>query len=380
MTRRYQRCTRCVMDTSDPEIVFDDAGVCSHCIQFDAVTRKRWHPNEKGVKLLQEKLDEVRAAGRGREYDCIIGLSGGVDSSYLALKAKEWNLRPLVVHVDAGWNSELAISNIENIVKYCHYDLHTIVVDWEEMRDLQLAYLKSGLANQDVPQDHAFFASLYRYAVQNGVKYILSGGNIATESIFPQSWHGDAMDVINLRAVHRAYGKGRLRHYPTISFLEYYVWYPFVKGMRTVRPLNFMPYDKDEAIAELSHKVGWRSYGRKHGESRFTKLFQNYYLPEKFGYDKRLPHFASMIVSGQMTRDGALSELAKPLYDPEELAADLAFFCKKLGITRADFHDFMAQSSHVYSDFPNWDRRKAAVKIAQSMVGRLLGRDVSVYS
>lgn len=269
------------MDTSDPEIVFDDAGICNHCIQFEMVTRKRWHPDETGAKLLEQKLEEVRAAGRGRDYDCIMGLSGGVDSSYLALKAKEWNLRPLVVHVDAGWNSELAVSNIESIVKYCGYDLHTIVIDWEEMRDLQLAYLKSGLANQDVPQDHAFFASLYTFATQHGVRYILNGGNIATESIFPSSWHGDAMDAINLRAVHRRYGNAKLRHYPTISFFEYYVWYPFVKGMRTVRPLNFISYDKNKAIAELSSKTGWRSYGRKHGESRFTKLFQNYYLPKK---------------------------------------------------------------------------------------------------
>ncbi len=380
MTRPYQRCTRCVMDTSDPEIVFDDAGICNHCIQFEMVTRKRWHPDETGAKLLEQKLEEVRAAGRGRDYDCIMGLSGGVDSSYLALKAKEWNLRPLVVHVDAGWNSELAVSNIECIVKYCGYDLHTIVIDWEEMRDLQLAYLKSGLANQDVPQDHAFFASLYTFATQHGVRYILNGGNIATESIFPSSWHGDAMDAINLRAVHRRYGNAKLRHYPTISFFEYYVWYPFVKGMRTVRPLNFISYDKNKAVAELSSKVGWRSYGRKHGESRFTKLFQNYYLPKKFGYDKRIPHLSSLIVSGQITRDEALAMLAEPLYDPSDLATDLAFFCKKLGLTEAEFHDIMAQPSHAYTDFPNWDRYKVVIKVAQGVVGRILGREVNVYS
>jgi hypothetical protein len=254
------------------------------------------------------------------------------------------------------------------------------VIDWEEVRDLQLAYLKSGLANQDVPQDHAFFASLYRFATQNGVKYVLSGGNFATESIFPQSWHGDAMDVINLRAVHRKYGKAKLRHYPTISFFEYYFWYPFVKGMRTMRPLNFMPYDKNEAAAELSCKTGWRSYGRKHGESRFTKLFQNYYLPKKFGYDKRLPHLSSLIVSGQMTRDEALAMLAEPLYDPNDLTADIAFFCKKLGLTEREFCDIMAQPSHVYTDFPNWDRYKDFVRGVRGVIGRVLGREISVYS
>lgn len=368
------------MDTSDPEIVFNDAGVCNHCIKFETVTRRRWHPDDTGANLLEQKLEEIRGAGRGQEYDCILGLSGGADSSYLALKAKEWELRPLVVHVDAGWNSELAVSNIESIVKYCEYDLHTIVIDWGEMRDLQLAYLKSGLANQDVPQDHAFFASLYRFATQNGIKYILSGGNFATEAIFPPSWHGDAMDLINLRAVHRKFGNVKLRHYPTISFFEYYVWYPFVKGMRTVRPLNFMPYDKGKAIFELSSKTGWRSYGRKHGESRFTKLFQNYYLPKKFGYDKRLPHLSSLIVSGQMSRDEALVVLAEPLYDPSDLAADLAFFCKKLGLTESRFHELVARPNHTYSDFPNWDGYRAGAKAVQSVVGRILGREISVYS
>lgn len=380
MTRPYQRCTRCVMDISDPEIIFDKDGVCNHCAKFDAVTSKRWHPDNFGAQLWTQKLEEIKAVGRRQDYDCIIGLSGGIDSSYLALKTKEWGLRPLVVHVDAGWNSELAVSNIECIVKYCGYDLHTVVVDWEEMRDLQLAYLKSGLANQDVPQDHAFFANLYRYAVKNKIKYILSGGNIATESIFPTSWHGDAMDAINLRAVHRRYGTRRLRSFQTIGFWEYYVWFPFVKGMRTLRPLNFMPYNKAKAIDELARTTGWRPYGRKHGESRFTKLFQNYYLPEKFGYDKRIPHFSSLIVSGQMTRDEALSALKEPLYDPQDLAADLAFFCKKLGISEDEFRAIMAQPSHHYSEFANWDQLKSAIKAAQDIARTVLGRDISVYS
>jgi len=173
--------------------------------------------------------EEIKAAGRASEYDCIIGLSGGVDSSYLALKVREQGLRPLVVHVDAGWNSELAVGNIEKVVRHCNYDLHTHVVDWEEMRDLQLAYLRSGVANQDVPQDHVFFASLYHFATRNRIRYILSGGNIATEGIFPKAWHGSAMDAINLRAIHRRFGERPLRHYRTISFFEHYILYPLVK-------------------------------------------------------------------------------------------------------------------------------------------------------
>lgn len=379
MTTDYCVCSRCVMDTTDPEIDFDENGVCNHCRKFDAVTSKRWHPDAEGARLWNARLEEIRAAGRGHDYDCIIGLSGGVDSSYLALKAKDWGLRPLVVHVDAGWNSELAVSNIECIVKACDYDLHTIVIDWPEMRDLQIAFLKSGVANQDVPQDHAFFANLYRYATQNKVRYILSGGNIATESIFPASWHGDAMDAINLKAIHSRFGSRPLKRYRTISFFQYYFTYPFLHGMRTVRPLNFMPYSKDAAIAELS-KTGWRAYGRKHGESRFTKLFQNYYLPEKFGFDKRRPHYASLIVSGQMTRNEALDALAEPLYSPSDLAADLEFFCKKLGITEAEFERCLREPNRDYTDFANWDGRKNSLKAVQNLAARLLGRNISVYS
>jgi len=381
MTDRYQVCCRCVMDTSDPAITFDAGGICNHCHNFDEVTRKNWFPNEEGARRLAAIVEGIKRDGAGHEYDCIIGLSGGVDSSYLALKVAAWGLRPLVVHVDAGWNSELAVANIEKIVKHCKFDLHTHVVDWEEMRDLHLAYLRSGLSNQDVPQDHVFFASLYHFATKNGIRYILSGGNIATESIFPLSWHGgSAMDSINLKAVHRRFGERPLRTYNTISFFEYYVWYPFVKKMRTVRPLNYMPYDKQAAIQELESAIGWRSYGRKHGESLFTKVFQNDFLPRKFGYDKRRPHLSSLIVSGQMTRDEALAKLEEPLYDKDELEVDLNYFCKKLRITRAQYEEFINGPKRDYDAYPNWVSRHRTLKAVQSRVERLLGRRINVYS
>jgi N-acetyl sugar amidotransferase len=373
-------CTRCVMDTSDPEIVFDDQGVCNHCREFDAVTSRNWFPNEEGARRWAAICADISAGGSGREYDCIIGLSGGVDSSYLALKVREQGLRPLVVHVDAGWNSELAVANIESVVRYCGYDLHTHVVDWEEMRDLQLAYLRAGVANQDVPQDHVFFASLYHFATRNGIRYILSGGNLATEAIFPKAWQGPAMDAINLKAIHRKFGQRPLKTYNTIGFFDYYFWYPFVKKMRTVRPLNFMPYNKDKAVAELESKLGWRSYGRKHGESIFTKLFQNYYLPKRFGYDKRRPHLSSLIVSGQLTRDEALRKLAEPLYDSRELEVDLAYFCKKLRISRDEFDALLKQPLTHYSEFPNWDARHRVLKRLQGSMERVTGRRMNVYS
>ncbi len=376
----YQICKRCVMDTSDPAISFDAVGVCNHCNEFETVTRQHWFPNEAGAARWQAIAAQIRRDGEGREYDCILGLSGGVDSSYLALKVHEWGLRPLVVHVDAGWNSELAVANVEKIIKHCNFDLHTHVVDWEEMRDLHLAYLRAGIANQDVPQDHVFFSSMYHFATRNGIRTILSGGNLATEGIFPKAWHGPAMDAVNLKAIHRRFGERPLRTYSTLSFFEYYVWFPFVKKMRTVRPLNYMPYDKDMAIAELERTCGWRSYGRKHGESLFTKLFQNHYLPAKFGYDKRRPHLASLIVSGQMTRIEALAKLSEPLYDPQELEIDIAYFCKKLRITRAQFDEFMAAPNHEYDEFDTWGGRYRALKRVQALVERTFGRRVNVYS
>ena len=368
------------MDTSDPDISFDEEGVCNHCREFDAVTRKGWFPNDEGKRRWSAIAKQIREAGNGREYDCILGLSGGVDSSYLALKLREWNLNPLVVHVDAGWNSELAVGNIEAIVDYCNFDLHTHVVDWEEMRDLHLSYLRAGIANQDVPQDHVFFASLYHFATQNGIRYILSGGNIATEGIFPKSWHGSAMDAVNLKAIHKKYGERPLRNYQTISFFQYYLWYPFVKRMRTVRPLNYMPYNKESALQELVNTVGYKPYPRKHGESLFTKLFQNYYLPERFGYDKRRPHLSSLIVSGQLTREEALEKLSEPLYDPDELDIDISYFCKKLRITTEQFDAFMKVPLRDYRDFPTWEGRYKALKRTQKALEKITGRKIRVYS
>ena len=369
------------MDTSDHGITFDEYGVCNHCREFDSVTSRNWYPDEHGERRLGEIVERIRKDGQGKEYDSIIGLSGGVDSSYLAIKVKEFGLRPLVVHVDAGWNSELAVKNIEKILDYCNYDLHTHVVDWEDMRDLHLSYMRSGFSNQDVPQDHVFFASLYHYAIKNNIKYILSGGNIATEGIFPETWHvGSAMDSINLKAIHRRFGKKQLRSYRTISFYDYYVWFPLVKKMRTVRPLNYMPFNKQMAIRELQERIGWCSYGRKHGESLFTKVFQNDYLPRKFGFDKRLPHYSSLIVSGQLTREEALEKLREPLYSSDELEIDLDYVCKKLRITREEYEGFIKGRSSEYADYPNWLYYYQVLKWVQRTVERALGRSVNVYS
>lgn len=356
--RAYQVCTRCVMDTTDPEIEFDEQGVCSHCRNFDTNVKPAWPSVDGDPVKLEAMIQAVKAYGKGKRYDCIIGLSGGIDSSYIAVKVAEWGLRPLVVHVDAGWNSELAVMNIEQICRRLGFDLVTHVVDWEEMRDMQLAFLRANLANQDVPQDHAFFAALYGYAVKAGIKYVINGSNFATESILPASWGYDAMDATHVKSIHARFGSRPRGDFPTVSFFDLYVKYPFLLKMEVLRPLNLLPYNKEEAIRILEKDYGWRYYGGKHYESRWTRFFQAYYLPYKFGYDKRKAHLSSLVVSGQMSRSDALEALKAPLYDPKLLAEDKIFIAKKLGMSLAEFEALIDQPVHHFSEFPNHQRKR----------------------
>lgn len=350
--RQYQMCRRCVMDTTDPEITFGADGVCSHCRRFELEMKPHWKPTPEGAQELQQIIARIKAEGQGKRYDCVIGLSGGVDSSYLAVKVVEWGLRPLVVHVDAGWNSELAVKNIEQIVTKLGLDLVTCVVDWEDMKELHLSFLRAGLANQDVPQDHAFFAALYKYAADAGIRHVISGANYATEGVLPQSWGYDAMDATHVRSVHRRFGSRPLRKFPIISFFQYYFYFPKIRKMTVISPLNYMEYNKIDAIDYLEKNFGWRYYGGKHYESRWTRFFQAYYLPEKFGYDKRKAHLSSLVVSGQISREEALSELEKPLYSGNELAEDRAFVAKKLGIDLKQLDAFVTETPRHYSEFP----------------------------
>lgn len=377
---KYQECTQCVMDTSDPDIFFNKDGVCNHCQQFEKETKKNWFPNSEGEQKLEQIFKKIKKEGRSQEYDCIIGLSGGVDSSYLAIKIKKYGLRPLVVHVDAGWNSELAVYNIEQVIKYCGFTLHTHVMNWEEVRELQLAYFRSGIANQDVVQDHAFFASLYHFATKNKIRYIMSGGNIATEAVFPKAWHHSAMDAINIHAINKQFGTMKLKDYQTISFFQYYFYYPMIKKMKTIRPLNYLPYHKENALKELVDKIGYKQYGRKHGESRFTKFFQNYYLPKKFGYDKRRAHLSSQILSGEITRKEARELLLQELYLPAELDDDMAYIAKKLNLKVSQLEELINSKGHYYNEFDNWDSRYKVLKSLQSFGEKLLGREIRNYS
>mgnify|MGYP000951252163 CR=1 FL=1 len=365
----YQVCVRCVMDTSDSLIEFDEAGVCSHCRFVERDPRSRRSPAEKR-RTLSETADRIRAAGAGRDVDCVLGLSGGIDSSYLALQAHKLGLRPLIVHVDTGWNSELATKNIENIVRRLDLDLITEVIDWDEMRDLQLAFLKSGVPNQDIPQDHAIVCSLHRIAVQEGIGWVLDGNNWASESVLPRSWGYDNLDAAHILAIHRRFGERPLRRFPLLPLsdcVRMIAGFPEPPYKR-VSLLNLLDYSRETALAELRETVGFRPYEGKHGESRFTRFFQGHILFNRFGYDKRRAHLSSLILSGQIGRDEALSTLEQPPFDEDTLRVEKAFVAKKLGLAEAGLDELLAQPRRHHAEFPTGEAlvQRSATLLAQA--------------
>ena len=348
---RYRTCTRCVMDTSDPDIIFDAVGVCNHCLAFERDHAARLHAHADRRRELDAIVARIKQAGAGRDHDCVIGVSGGVDSSYVAWKAVELGLRPLAVHVDGGWNSELAANNIENLVNKLGVELETVVVDWDEMRDLQLAFFRAGVSNCDIPQDHAFVAATYRTALTRGVGTILSGVNVATEFISAR-WGHTFGDLTHLRAIHARFGTRPLAYYPTFNFFQMAFWWPHVRHLREVQLLNFLPYVKADAKQLLIDRLGWRDYGGKHYESVFTKFYQAHYLPVKFGYDKRRIHLSNLILSGQMTRAEAIGELSQELYPARKLTEDKQFVAKKLGISVEEFEQILSAPPHQHDEYP----------------------------
>lgn len=369
----YRQCTTCVMDTTDPEIRFDANGRCHYCLQMEE-RRAHWNPEGNPVEL-ERLVDRIRRDGRGRDYDAVCGLSGGVDSSYLATQARALGLRVLLIHVDTGWNSELAVKNIEQIVRLSGMDLVTHVVDWEEMQDVQYAFFRSGVPNQDIPQDHAIMAAFYGFAARHGVRWSLSGSNIATESILPPAWGYDAMDLRHIQAIHSRFGRRALRSFPRMSFFQYGVVHQMVRRMSVAKPLDLMPYSKSRAISTLSSEYGWRYYGGKHYESRFTKFFQSWYLPTKWGYDKRLAHLSSLVVAGEMTRDAALAELRTGVLPQAEIEADMAYMAHKLGVPREEFDALMAVPRvphEAYPQTPIWLKRgmRGSARILRHLAGR----------
>jgi len=366
------------MDTSDPDIEFDDHGVCNHCTNYDYVAATVVFRGDEGKLKLQKLTQCIKKEGLNKQYDCIIGLSGGVDSSLVAYYVKQLGLRPLAITLDNGWNSELAVANIEQIVKKLDFDLFTYVIDWEEFRDIQVSFFKSSISNIEIPTDHAIWALIVKSATKRGIKYFISGSNLATEGILPSSWGYDTLDLRFIRAIQHKFGTVKLRSFPQLGFFSK-LYYIYLKRLRVIPLLNYMDYNREEGKRLLEREIGWRDYGGKHYESVFTRFFQGYILPRKFGIDKRRAHLSSMICSGQMKRSEALEIITHDPYPGVEMMReDREYVIKKLGLSEAEFEQMMAAPVKSYRDYPNDDAlRRALVNVYRSatkVINTLLSR------
>ncbi|VVN06247.1 hypothetical protein PS662_03608 [Pseudomonas fluorescens] len=356
MSKDYKICTCCIMDTSDPNVTFDERGRCDYCQNFESVIAPNWHFDQRGESELMKMAEKIKEDGKDREFDCIIGLSGGLDSSYVSYIAKEkMGLRPLLFHVDAGWNTDQAVGNIEKLVDGLKLDLYTEVINWEEMKDLQVAFLKSQVSDQDLPQDTAFFSALYKFAKAHKIKYVLTGGNYSTECCRePEEWGGyPGIDKLLIKDIHAKFGKRPLKSFPIVDILLYKLYYRYVLGMKVVKPLNLVPYVKAEAEETLGRLFGWKKFQHKHHESRFTRFYEDYWMPRKFGYEKRRAHFSSLIMTGQMTREAALERIAKPELDEQFLKSEFEYVANKLDLTVDELQEIFDGPNKKCLDYNN---------------------------
>ena len=355
MNSTYQVCTNCIMDTSDPHINFDALGRCNYCNNFESSINPHWQTGERGSHLLSQIADVVRKAGMGRDFDCIIGLSGGLDSSYAAYVAKEkMGLRPLLFHVDAGWNTDQAVGNIEKLVDGLGLDLYTDVVNWDAVKRMQVAFLRSGIPDQDLVQDAAFFSGLYRFARQYKIKHIITGSNYSTECCRePEEWGGYlGIDRTLFADIWRRCGDGQPNdEFPLVDILVYKLWYQKVLGMKVHHPLNLVPYVKKNAEDELERRFGWQRFQHKHHESRFTRFYEDYWLPHRFGFEKRRAHFSSLIMTEQMTREEALERISMPEMDEHFMTQEFEYVAHKLGLTKDGLREFFEMPKRTYRDY-----------------------------
>ncbi|MFJ4066650.1 N-acetyl sugar amidotransferase [Pseudomonas sp. NPDC089996] len=354
--KNYKICTRCIMDTSDPNIRFDQHGVCEYCANFDSEIKPNWDTGARGESELMALAEKIKQHGKGKDFDCIIGLSGGLDSSYAAYVAKNvMGLRPLLFHVDAGWNTDQAVGNIERLVDGLGLDLYTDVINWEEMKDLQVAFLRSQISDQDLPQDAAFFSSLYKFAHKHKIKYVLTGANYSTECCRePEEWGGyPGIDKTLFNDIHGQFGKRSLKSFPLVDILTYKVYYQRILGMQIVKPLNLVPYVKADAEATLERLFGWKRFKHKHHESRFTRFYEDYWMPRKFGYEKRRAHFSSLIMTGQLTREAALGRIAQPEMDENFLKSEFEYVAHKLDLTVPELQGIFEGQNKTFRDYKN---------------------------
>ena len=353
--REYQICTNCIMDTSDPTLQFDDRGWCEYCCNFNEYIRPNWHPNEHGIKLLMPTIEKIKEEGKDRDHDCLIGISGGLDSSYVTYMAKEkFGLRPLMFHCDTGWNSDVGVSNIQKIIEGLDLDLVTEVVNWEEMKDLQRSFFKAQVPFVDQPPDMALFSALYKFADKHDFKYVITGGNNSTECVREcLDWTYFSTDMRHVNDIHKKFGTRPLDQLTTCDIFKYWIYYQWIKGMKVIKMLDSMPYIKKEAIAELKEKFGWEPYPMKHYESRFTRFFESQWTTKKHGYDKRRAYFSSEILTGQMTREESLQRISKPELDEDTMAHEFEFVATKLGWTVEEFQEIFDGENKSYKDYKN---------------------------
>ncbi len=353
-SKPYQICTRCIMDTSDPSITFDEKGICDFCNNYDKRILPNWNPVNFNDSKVQKIVQKIKKSGKNKKYDCVIGMSGGTDSSYLAYIAKvKLGLRPLILTVDTGWNLNVANENILKIVKKLDLDLETVVVNWEEMKDLQLAFFKSQVPYQDLPQDHAIFAGLYNYAAKKGIKYVLTGANLSTEGFKPPQEWTYVNDIRFIKEIHKKFGEIKLKTFPFCGMFKYKLFYRFFKGIKVVHFLNMIEYKKDEAINILQKEFDWQVYENKHYENVFTRFYEGYFLPKKFGYDKRRCYLSNLIITNQISRKNAILKIDEKPYDNQIVKQDMIYISDKLDVNLKDFENLINGNNKTFKDYKN---------------------------